>query len=107
MGKERMIHSWHQDHFRLPSVTADILAVSPLRCPAKCCANKVFQSAEDLLEHLKQMGVHGASDLELKDETMVALTGFPTAGDKVEQAVQQAAQEETAPIEPYVDLGKC
>jgi len=111
--KDRMVHSWHQYHFRLPCVTSDILTASPLQCPATCCASQAFETAEDLLDHLRLMGVPGATDLEIKGED-VASTGLPSTEEDTEQEVQashegceQERQEETAPIEPYSHLGKC
>merc|ERR1711924_294806 len=71
--KERMITGWHQYHFHAEPVTQAVLCCEPcepgvaaqLRCPAKCCAGTTFETAEELLEHLKLMGVCGAEALKL------------------------------------------
>lgn len=116
--KERMIRGWHQLHFAAGPVTQGALTTQqPLRCPAVCCAAKTFDTAEDLLEHMKLMGVRGADSLTLPGapvtEEMDNAEEHEQEHDKEteqDELAEEATAEdvtEQAPVDPFADVGKC
>lgn len=108
--KECMIAGWHQLHLNATPVTATTLSSQPLHCPARCCAGKSFETAEELLDHVKLMGVPGAESLSLPDskpaEEMQAEHPEP-AEENAKATEDAAAAEEQAPVDPFAKIGQC
>merc|ERR1712086_1201590 len=92
----RKITSWHQDHFCVTKAELDS-ALSRLVCPARCCRGKCFDALDDLLSHMRQMGVQGADEAQNG-------TAFVAEADVL---VAEAQADEDQVPDVHANLGKC
>mmetsp|Transcript_116529 Transcript_116529/g.324760 ORF Transcript_116529/g.324760 Transcript_116529/m.324760 type:complete len:859 (-) Transcript_116529:101-2677(-) len=102
----RMIYNWHQDHFRA-TITRETWTQAPLRCPARCCKEKMFEDIDTLQAHLVEMGVPGAEAAALAEDSEAAGVAESDAEQPLEEVEDAAASIEVTVVDPHVRLGLC